>query len=195
MKIASAIVAVMISHPVLAQVAGPKWQPNEVVKNDDGLVSRSGTTPKGNPYWYNDKGRGYVLIIGAEMTGKGWNTECEIDPITDAKECHLQRGATPLLLDMGSGTTVKTICIIRHNFPGRRGAIRVDSNPAVATNANGCVSSPALVKQLLNGQKVTVRWVNWPRDYSVDAISEIGPLQEALDLTGYIRRSLNNFGF
>src|SRR3546814_8093022 len=79
---------------------------------------------------------------------------------------------------MGSASTVQSVCIMGHDFPGRRGAIRVDKNAPFATSEGGCVSSPMLLKQMMTGNKAAVRSVKWPNDYDVDATVEIGPLQE-----------------
>src|SRR3546814_18269447 len=81
-----------------------------------------------------------ALPICAELTGEGWSVKCEIDPITDANKCSLT--ARNLFLYMGSATTVQSVCIMGHDFPGRRGAIRVDKNAPFATSEGGCVSSP-----------------------------------------------------
>src|SRR3546814_15555887 len=74
---------------------------------------------------------------------------------------------------MGSATTVQSVCIMGHDFPGRRGAIRVDKNAPFATSEGGCVSSPILLKQMMTGNKAAVRSVKWPNDYEVDATVEI----------------------
>lgn len=188
-----ALIAVMIPQIASAQVADPKWQPNETEDRNIGIVARSGITPNGNHYRYVANGTGYVLIGDGGAGGKGWTMKCEIDAMTDATECSLTHGATPLFLYLGSGTTVRGICVMRHDYPARRAAIRVDSNTAVSTNTDGCINSPALLKQLMAGTKVAVRWVKWPYDYNEDAVSEIGPLKEALDLTLYIRRNMGKF--
>mgnify|MGYP001611585955 CR=1 FL=1 len=191
MKIALAIVAAMVSQPAFAQTAEPKWQANEVDEERYGMHFRTGTTPSGSPYRYASDGSGYVLKPGAELTGEGWSVKCEIDPITDANKCSLT--ARNLFLYMGSATTVQSVCIMGHDFPGRRGAIRVDKNAPFATSEGGCVSSPALLKQMMTGNKAAVRSVKWPNDYDVDATVEIGPLQEALSLVLYLKRNLGNF--
>src|SRR3546814_9826376 len=85
-----------------------------------------------------------MLKPGAELTGEGWSVKCEIDPITDANKWSLT--ARNLFLYMGSATTVQSVCIMGHDFPGRRGAIRVDKNAPFATSEGGCVSSPMLLR-------------------------------------------------
>src|SRR3546814_10006999 len=89
MKVGLAIVAAMVSQPLFAQTAEPKWQANEVDEERYGMHFRTGTTPSGSPYRYASDGSGYVLKPGAELTGEGWSVKCEIDPITAAKKCRL----------------------------------------------------------------------------------------------------------
>src|SRR3546814_2166131 len=47
MKVALAIVAAMVSQPLFAQTAEPKWQANEVDEERYGMRFRTGTTPSG----------------------------------------------------------------------------------------------------------------------------------------------------
>src|SRR3546814_9293683 len=61
MKVGLAIVAAMVSQPLFAQTAEPKWQANEVDEERYGMHFRTGTTPSGSPYRYASDGSGYVL--------------------------------------------------------------------------------------------------------------------------------------
>src|SRR3546814_18990026 len=126
MKVGLAIVAAMVSQPLFAQTAEPKWQANEVDEERYGMHFRTGTTPSGSPYSYASDGSGYVLKPGAELTGEGWSVKCEIDQITDANKCRLI--ARKLFLYRGREKTVKRERSMGNDFPGRRGANRVDQN-------------------------------------------------------------------
>ena len=102
---------------------------------------------------------------------------CNRDKVTDGTTCHLNIWPQGPLHDGGlfqivdlSGN-IKISCISGHDFPGRRGAIRVDSNTAFVTDTEGCIHGAAarrLQNQLVNGRQLITRYVEWPYDYAKD---------------------------
>lgn len=119
---------------------------------------------------------------------------CNKDRITDAINCHmniLPQGIGSsvnggLYQMVGSNGSILTSCVIGHDFPGRRAAIRVDNNTAITTNDEGCISGTAartLEAQLKQGQTLTTRRVEWPYDYSEDQVMLIhGSFSSAQEL-------------
>lgn len=102
---------------------------------------------------------------------------CSKDRVTDATTCRMNILPQSTSNDGGLFQTVNangsilTSCIIGHDFPGRTGAIRVDGNPAISTNSEGCLTGSTarrLERQLIGGSKLVTRRVEWPYDYSRD---------------------------
>ncbi len=102
---------------------------------------------------------------------------CSVDKVTDRTTCRLNVLPQGTGIDGGLYQTVTangsilSACIVGHDFPGRTGAIRVDNNPAITTNTEGCISGSAarrLERQLINGSSLLTRRVEWPYDYSRD---------------------------
>jgi hypothetical protein len=66
---------------------------------------------------------------------------------------------------------IRSSCIIGHDFPGRRGMIRVDSHSAISTDGDGCVyggTARRLQNQLVSGSRLITRRVEWPYDSNRD---------------------------
>lgn len=106
---------------------------------------------------------------------------CQRDLMTDAINCHMnimpQAISGPLAGGLyqavGRNGSILKSCVLGHDFPGRRAAIRVDNNTAIATDHEGCVSGAAartLEAQLKQGATLTTRRVEWPYDYSQDRV-------------------------
>jgi len=108
---------------------------------------------------------------------------CARDKVTDRTTCHMnilpqgvRRGGGLFQIVDASGN-LKSSCILGHDFPGRRGVIRVDGNAAITTDTDGCIygsTARRLQSQLLTGQHLITRYVEWPYDYSKDREMLIG---------------------
>ncbi|MEP4525113.1 MAG: hypothetical protein ABJ005_13980, partial [Alloalcanivorax venustensis] len=62
-----------------------------------------------------------------------------------------------------SQSTREVFCVAGHDYPGLTAMIRVDSEKAIETNENGCLSlSNSLDDQLRSGSKVFIRGSHWP---------------------------------
>lgn len=151
------------------------------------IVYRHGRTPAGNEYKYFQDGSGSLSRPGRKSNQSEWMMKCKTDAMTDVETCSLRNYDAKLTLWFDSSNIIDEACVIGHDYPGRRGAIRVDALPPVTTMPNGCIRSPALIQQILNGKKITTRAVTFPNDYSVDTVMEIGPVVEAMALLRYIQ--------
>ena len=70
------------------------------------------------------------------------------------------------------------LCIAGHNFPGKKGMVRINTNTPITTKENGCVRmSKDLDDQLRNGKQITLRGYHWPYD---------GGETKTISLDGYI---------
>lgn len=110
-----------------------------------------------------------------------WALYCDKDSVDDKISCDIrmpQGGIQVIYLD---SKTPLEVCISQHDFPGRRGAIRIDRNKSFTTDESGCVPAKAIIAQLRNGKTVLARRYEWPYDYGQDTTSTLEGMKEALD--------------
>jgi len=135
---------------------------------------RVGTLPSGRTYYIFEDGTTRVLVNGQAFP---WVSSCKVDAISDATGCQYTNIEAKFLSTRTQSGEMQNFCIVGHDFPGRRGAVRVDENRAFATDSDGCLSTSqtrALQSQLINGQVLTVRYVEWPYDYAKDTTYRLG---------------------
>lgn len=154
---------------------------------------RRGSTPDGFTYTIYPDGSGGIK--GPQHgPAEGWSIDCNRDAMNDRRECKLSSYKARLLVYYGFAATPQSVCIIGHDFPGRTGAIRVDSGSPVNTNRDGC--APARVAtQLGSGSMVTTRRVEWPYDYDKDETASLSGAKAAMDLVTYIRSNVSTLSF
>jgi hypothetical protein len=105
-----------------------------------------------------------------------WLARCNTDSITDQTTCLMnimpqRAGKGGLFQTVDRQGNILSSCIMNHDFPGRRGIIRVDSNSPITTNSAGCISGASarlLQRQLLVGSRLQTRRVEWPYNSSQD---------------------------
>jgi hypothetical protein len=161
------------------------YRSNEVLtRSVTGQPMRTGTLESGRRYQITPS---YTRIVdrGGSVS---WNSRCEKDAMSDRLQCtytHIPAHIFALRTQSGK---VTDICILGHDFPGRRGAVRIDSNNHLPSNTDGCLSraaSQAFQKQLQNGgQRISTRYVEWPYDFPVDGSHlDAGAFSEIVALT------------
>lgn len=175
------------------------WQTNEMVKPPHvGPVislpaSRTGITPTGNTYNYYPDGSGSVSPLGGSALS-GWSIDCQKDAMNDRRNCKVRSYDAKLVLLYDFGASPKWVCITAHDFPGRRGQIRLDSKLPMTTDRDGCVRG-SIASDLRKASTVTVRYVEWPYDYNKDHSAAVGGLGEAMDLATFLRNRLDSLTF
>lgn len=107
-----------------------------------------------------------------------WSTACKKDAINDKKSCHLQREDLWVWLSQGGRVDV---FIGGEHYPGTSATIRVDSKPAIKTPSNNegfftTAQSKQIVQQLISGNTVVTRYIDWPYRAEKD---------ESFDLSGF----------
>lgn len=104
---------------------------------------------------------------------------CSTDKITDKTSCKMnirphswsKSWDGGLIQTVSSDGSLLSSCVVGHDFPGRRASIRVDKNPSITTNKNGCISGSAarrFERQLKSGKILITRRIEWPYDYEKD---------------------------
>ncbi len=180
------------SKPV-ARIADNPWQAGETKSYETAIgvtsVVRKGKTPSGSTYSYYSDGSG-SLTNGAAS----WSFSCKTDKINDQKKCEITNRHADLFINYGSSPSPRWICSLQHDFPGRTGAIRVDSNPAMTTDTDGCVPGTRIA-QLVSGNSITIRSVKWPYDYDRDSTGPLTGLKDVMDLVSYIRSNISKISF
>lgn len=163
-----------VVHYAAATDAPNAWYPGEQqIAEPSGIRYRSGVTASGYPYNIFPDGSGSVTPPSSKIGLKGWSVDCSKDAMTDQRACIITSYENRLLVSYRGTSAPVAICVVGHDFPGYTAAIRVDNNPPIATDEDGCVSAKSLYGQLLQGGTVITRRVEWPFDYPKD---ETGPL-------------------
>ena len=183
------------------QVPGPAMQPVAVAATDgwfpdERLVPssgpadqfgipthRRGNTPEGYRYSVFPDGSGSVAT-----PSQLWSIDCRQDAMTDKRECSISAREGRLFVFYGTSDAPEAVCILGHDFPSRRGAIRVDQGSPRRTADDGCVGA-AIMQQLMVGRKVITRRVEWPHDFPKDDEGPLEGLVRATELVARIRES------
>ena len=94
-------------------------------------------------------------------------------PYTISKEFGEIRLTSNIYLWLSLSTKGKeVICVSGHDYPGKNAMIRIDSNPAIKTNTEGCLwLTEDLDSQMKAGSKITIRGYHWPYGYETSKIS------------------------
>lgn len=157
-------------------------------------ASRKGRTASGYAYTIYPDGSASIDTNPAEILS-GWSIDCGTDAMNDRRKCSVTSHKARLLIFYGFSANPQSVCIVGHDFPGRRGAIRVDSNSPINTDTDGCVPAGAAIKQLASGSSVTTRRVEWPYDYGRDETASIAGAKEVMELITHIQSNIDNMRF
>lgn len=154
---------------------------------------REGRTPEGLSYRIYSDGSGYLSQqegIAEPDMDKRWNVDCKRDSMNDALNCTITNYPSNIFIIFSGSKSPKRVCVLGHDFPGRLAQLRIDSNPAITTSENGCVKSNAIIKQLLAGNRIRTRGVEWPYDVGKEAEGSLQGLSRAIALVAHIHSSM-----
>lgn len=174
------------AQPPAFSVADDGWFPNERLFRG----KRDGHTPEGYGYTLFNDGSGNVRA-GLER----WSLDCTKDAMTDARNCTIVNRDSRLFVYFSGDGEPKTVCVVGHDFPRRTAAIRVDSNPPVTTNREGCLPAARVMPALLSGERVTTRRVEWPYDHSKDSFGQLLGFSRAIGLAKYTVQEIDGLDF
>jgi hypothetical protein len=165
-----------------------------LITESDGNEYREGRLRDGASYRIHPEGIGTIAYPESPLAN--WSVNCGVDKIYGGRECVVTAAydsGGPLIY-FGKSNSAQQVCIIGHDFPGRTGAMRVDGNPPVRTDGEGCVSG-SYVNQLATGTTLVARWVEWPYDVEKDTETSLRGLKEALSLMDFIRQNIDTLAF
>lgn len=108
------------------------------------------------------------VSTSSSLLDDNWSFNCKTDAMSDKRDCTVTTKTGGPFIDYGSSTSPETVCIMGHDFPGRAGMMRIDGNPPIATDDEGCVPASRIVSQMMKGKTLTTRRVTWPYDYTRD---------------------------
>ena len=157
------------------------------------LRSRSGVTSSGHKYHYYSDGSGSVSKGSADDALNEWSIDCVRDKMSDKRECKVV--GSQLAIIYGNGSTPQLVCALKHDFPGRTGAMRIDQSPPITTGRNGCIPAAGVMSRLLKAQRVTVRVYHFPYDYPADAEESLAGFKDAHELVAHIRARVDKLSF
>lgn len=110
-----------------------------------------------------------------------WTLYCDKDSVDDKINCDIREPQGSITVIYRNSQNPLAVCVSQHDFPGRRGAIRIDHNKSFITDEEGCVPAKAIIGQLKNGKTVLARRYEWPYDYGQDTTSTLEGMKEALN--------------
>jgi hypothetical protein len=112
--------------------------------------------------------------------GLSWEFSCRIDQMDDQRSCSLIAGsnrgreAPYLLVLWGDGWTGPAVSVAhgQQAYPQTEELLRVDRNAAFSIDADSLFSGQralAIISQLKRGERVRLRYYDWPYNYSHDS--------------------------
>jgi hypothetical protein len=181
------------------EVRSDGWQLGErlVPRRDRGELApleayRYGTAPGGGFYTIRPDGTG-SLRLDAGLLEPAWSLDCSKDAMIDRRDCHLVSPNGEIGVYYGGGK-LAWVCIAGHDFPGRKGAIRIDGGKPIETISKGCVDGN-VAKQLARAKDVVTRSVKWPYDVPRDNHLSMRGLADAMGLADYIHANIDRLSF
>jgi hypothetical protein len=172
--------------------------PNAKVESNGAIVADEG----GFTVFYRSHSPGVLISASkgmpyGEMTlTNSWQAKCTREARTEEIQCFIALGfegppGTPILrfYDFWG----RTICVGRHDFPGRVATVRVDEGKAVPMSQEGkgdCVSdagATTLLDQLARGKIATITFSQRPSGVPVDAIVDLAAMNSALRVMNWLK--------
>ncbi|PWJ80598.1 hypothetical protein C7441_112140 [Pseudaminobacter salicylatoxidans] len=125
--------------------------------------------------------------VSPRLTGYGWSIDCRVDAMTDKRDCNISSKTGGPFVYYGSAASPQSVCIMGHDFPGRHGMIRVDSDAPIQTDNEGCVAAASILPQMKTGSSMTTRRYEWPYDYTRDETISLDGFAKAIEVVHLIR--------
>lgn len=148
------------------------------------IVSKYGGAQTQEEGFYIDRypgGTGSVSRTSSALDDH-WSIDCERDKMSDKRVCKFSNKIGGPFVFYGSASQPQSVCILGHDFPGRQGQIRVDSNAPVTTDNDGCVPAARVLAQMKTGTQLITRRYEWPYDYPVDETTSLDGFAKTLEV-------------
>jgi hypothetical protein len=134
----------------------------------------------------------------------GASVRCTKDAVTDVTACFIEISpqeavifdaesphsytnyvrSGSLLMQVDKSLDATSACVVGHDFPGKRAAIRFGSKQHVSTATTGCVTggnAKRVEQQARSAQLLTTRRVEWPYESSKDTVARVDGLYVAAE--------------
>lgn len=184
MKINIAIAFLLISsqaisqdHPALLKPKSPFTESGTLLNGvEDGSINGVSYS-----FYYSDGSGSFSGLPNGDLSRESnWSTSCKKDSMNDKKSCFLYKKGLWVWLYQGEGVKVS---IGGDHYPGTSATIRIDSKPSIkspSSNEGVFTSSQSkqIIRQLIEGNSVSTRYVNWPYHTSADESFELSGFNE-----------------
>lgn len=110
-----------------------------------------------------------------------WTYSCEVDAMTDAKQCKAYGGGSNLFVFAERG--ILSFAITGDEYPGEPSVIRIDKNPAISFNHDRGTSraqDASIEAQIRRGKVIKTRYIKWPTGVSQDQETPVCNLPEVM---------------
>lgn len=126
--------------------------------------------PLGDGYYIRNLPFGGVQVsTGPELSTPGWTALCEVDPMTDVRDCSVFHSSADLIINVDPAGIPKAVCIGRQKHPTYRAMLRVDQFAAQQADEEGCIPPSSVMWQLVKGKTFIARRYEWPSEGPIDA--------------------------
>ncbi|QIG50422.1 hypothetical protein G5V57_23430 [Nordella sp. HKS 07] len=147
-----------------------------------------------------------LAICGGAANAEEWLDECKVDPMNDDNDCIIYNRDVDLMIGIvdrhstnesslielfapARGPTLLGVCLILHNYPGRKGLIRIDAHKAIETDERGCLPTKLILPQMKAGNRVRTRYWVFPNDKPIEREGSLIGLTSAIDqLTNRLKK-------
>ena len=162
-----------------------KFSPDAYISEDPGPEFRHqvGETNGVRFAFYEDGGGNFGKINGSP--GRGWQSICRRDKMTDDRRCFLIQGGLSVTVDRSNSFSVN----IGHNhYPGTNVMLRLDSEKPMSAGENGWIGVDAgkIVKKILASKKVATRFTKWPNKVPSDEEFDPHGLDVAIEYARWV---------
>lgn len=105
------------------------------------------------------------------------NAGCKVDRFDGKKTCEVRNDR--LYVVNLSGKNI--VMIIGADFPNKQSAIKIDNNPTIYGTEGQFKNNQNIIKQLLKGNKVYLRYVQWPYLHNQDLEIDLFGFKQAYE--------------
>lgn len=154
---------------------------------------RRGTTTEGNVYTIYPDGSGGISVSDYDIFS-GWDVSCLKDAMTDRRMCVISSHNAGVLISYGDSSSPQYICLSDHDYPNKKGSVRIGSSKPILTDVGGCIPGK-YAKRLSLANTVTTRSYKWPYNYPRDEKKSLEGIKSAMGLVKFIQNNIDNLQF
>lgn len=122
-----------------------------------------------------------VVLYTSDSKHMAWSATCVIDPVTDEKSARIQNERILLV----RSADIEFFGAIARRYPGTETVLRVDNHPADIVEREHPLPgvSSRVIKKMLDGEKILLRYVVWPDGVNADLVYDLWGFRQAYKIS------------